>query len=150
MGKGSLIKVLAKNLAVLKEQRPDLWLAQGAMGKKLGLGVSTWRRAIGLDTDNPDLQLSSVEAIAAHFKVEPWRLLAPNLGQAPSLRPISLEIAETLDAISDPELQEAATARAYFYARRPEEAQRRQTAPQPTSQPEPAAKKARGSSRAKT
>lgn len=150
MGEGKLMRVLKQNLELLRDRQPDKWLAQVPMGKKTGVGTSTWRRALGVDEASNDITVSSVEKIAAYFRIEPWRLLTPRLGEAPALRPVSLEIAEMLDAISDPELQEAATARAYFYARRPQEAVRRPEAPQPNPTPPASPQKQRGSVRTKT
>jgi hypothetical protein len=151
MGEGKLMRVLKQNLELLRDRQPDKWLAQVPMGKKTGVGTSTWRRALGVDEASNDITVSSVEKIAAYFRIEPWRLLTPRLGETPAaLRPVSLEIAEMLDAISDPELQEAATARAYFYARRPQEAVRRPEAPQPTPTPPASPQKQRGSARTKT
>lgn len=55
-------------------------ISQAELGRKAGVGQSTLSRLLDLDAPtgiNP--RASTVESIAAHFKIAPWLLLVPNL-----------------------------------------------------------------------
>lgn len=74
---------LKRNLEALKSKDGTRLLSAGqlALAKKAGIGegtVSRARRGVGNTT------IKSLEAIAAVYKVEPWQLLAANLGQEPA------------------------------------------------------------------
>lgn len=70
-------KILADNLTALLERRPDV--SRLNLSKQIHVADGTLGR-IKYGNGNPTVDV--LERIAHFFRVEPWRLLAPDLGAA--------------------------------------------------------------------
>src|SRR5579859_6621173 len=68
-------KILAENLTALLERRPDI--SRLNLSKQIQVADGTLGR-IKYGNGNPTVDV--LERIARFFRVEPWQLLAPNLG----------------------------------------------------------------------
>jgi transcriptional regulator with XRE-family HTH domain len=69
-------KILAENLSALLETRPDI--SRLNLSKQIQVADGTLGR-IKYGTGNPTVEV--IEQIARFFKIEPWQLLVPALGQ---------------------------------------------------------------------
>ncbi|QTD88902.1 helix-turn-helix domain-containing protein [Burkholderia anthina] len=69
-------KILADNLTALLERRPDI--SRLNLSKQIKVSDGTLGR-IKYGNGNPTVDV--LERIGKFFKVEPWRLLMPNLGE---------------------------------------------------------------------
>jgi hypothetical protein len=129
-------QIVAANLtALMKNQRETdgplasfqaIEDATARMGAKVG--KSTVDR---ISKGTTPAELDNLEALARVFKLQVWQFLVPNLvpGAPPHMRtadkqdrlsPEALEIATQLDSIKDQDKREAAIAKAYMAAFRPQ------------------------------
>ena len=117
--------LIASNIDSLIRESPER-ISRAALAERAGIG----RRSLGhIEKGESNAQVDTLAAIAKVFRIEPWRLLAPNLGRdlvakadletTRSISELSMSIAHHLE--EDKDLRDAVLGLILRYSNNKEE-----------------------------